>query len=285
MAFTTFDAADIFDLAQRDVLVDVALHELGHSLGLGVLWPSYSLVTTGGQYVGSHGLRGYRTINDVSNDDDHAELGTSGGHWSEGVLGNELMTPLIGDGAQPLSKVTLLSLIDLGYAIRENTADDFLVSNAFVERRDRSGTYGDDIIGEGDGFGLDSLISSDFQPGLSRLGSVILLASCGALGLVLCAIVGACMVRGCSRACTRRATSKVVKKVAFAEEVVDAESDASTGTRTASEIDVESLRRSRSMRRSFAESLMEDEVGDDDAVHAQPVFGDSSRAVFAVVET
>ena len=41
--------------------------------------------------------------------------GSIGGHWRESVLTNELMTPSIGGGVNPLSRITAASMRDLGY--------------------------------------------------------------------------------------------------------------------------------------------------------------------------
>jgi hypothetical protein len=49
--------------------------------------------------------------------------GTADSHWRESVFANELMTGFIGGNNNPLSKVTSRSLLDLGYAIDDATAD------------------------------------------------------------------------------------------------------------------------------------------------------------------
>ena len=59
-----------------------------------------------------------------------ARYGAGGldGHWRESVFGDELMTPTISvnaQTAQPLSKVTIASLADLGYRVDLTQADSF----------------------------------------------------------------------------------------------------------------------------------------------------------------
>jgi hypothetical protein len=42
-------------------------------------------------------------------------FGSDPGHWSESAFGNELMTPFLDRGINPLSLITLEALADLGY--------------------------------------------------------------------------------------------------------------------------------------------------------------------------
>ncbi len=51
--------------------------------------------------------------------------GTFGGHWRESVFGNELMTGFLDGGVNPLSRMTIASLEDLGYSVNYDAADPF----------------------------------------------------------------------------------------------------------------------------------------------------------------
>ena len=56
--------------------------------------------------------------------------GSSGSHWSEAVLAEELMTPIIDRTSNPLSKITARILEDMGMTLRSNWAeavDDYCI--------------------------------------------------------------------------------------------------------------------------------------------------------------
>lgn len=64
----------------------------------------------------------------VENDTDEYGEGGLDGHWRESVFGNELMTATIStdsQASQPLSKVTIASLADLGYRVDYTQADPY----------------------------------------------------------------------------------------------------------------------------------------------------------------
>lgn len=52
-------------------------------------------------------------------------LGTREGHWRELVFGNEVMTGLFAGGINPLSRVTIAALQDMGYEVNYDAADEF----------------------------------------------------------------------------------------------------------------------------------------------------------------
>ena len=53
--------------------------------------------------------------------------GTRDSHWREDVLRDELMTGFVGEPPNPLSRLTIGSLADLGYAVDLGEADSFVV--------------------------------------------------------------------------------------------------------------------------------------------------------------
>lgn len=123
-----FDTYDLGLMDERGIFDEVIKHEMGHVLGIGTLWnlgapfpvrqlrvgaPSeYAFV---GQHANTHwqaeGGTGLLPIANVG------AAGSIGGHWRESVLTNELMTPSIGGGTNPLSRITAASMRDLGYGI------------------------------------------------------------------------------------------------------------------------------------------------------------------------
>jgi hypothetical protein len=57
-------------------------------------------------------------------------LGTVATHWREQVFGNELMTGFIAAQGNPLSRITLGSLQDLGYSVVVQAADPYVLPSA-----------------------------------------------------------------------------------------------------------------------------------------------------------
>jgi hypothetical protein len=54
--------------------------------------------------------------------------GTADAHWRESVFGNELMTGFVDAGANPLSRVTVGSMGDLGYSVNLTDADPYTLA-------------------------------------------------------------------------------------------------------------------------------------------------------------
>jgi hypothetical protein len=123
-----FDTYDLGLMDERGIFDEVIKHEMGHVLGIGTLWnlgapfPARQLRTgapANYAFVGKHaniqwnaeGGTGLLPIANVG------AAGSIGGHWRESVLFNELMTPSIGGGVNPLSRITAASMRDLGYGI------------------------------------------------------------------------------------------------------------------------------------------------------------------------
>jgi hypothetical protein len=51
--------------------------------------------------------------------------GTRDGHWREFVFANELMTGFLNPGPNPVSRVTIAALQDMGYQVSFDAAEDF----------------------------------------------------------------------------------------------------------------------------------------------------------------
>ena len=142
----TFDTADLDMLQAAGQLETVVLHEMGHVLGVGTLWPERGLLVDSsielGQGVDTHfiGPSAQQAFFDVLGGqpydgsivpvENSGSPGSADGHWRENVLINELMTPSLGDLgiAHPLSLLTVSSLADHGYyATNPFGADAFVV--------------------------------------------------------------------------------------------------------------------------------------------------------------
>ncbi|MBI1312118.1 hypothetical protein GC176_12565 [bacterium] len=130
-AYIEFDTADMTALESAGQLDDVALHEIGHSLGFGSIWQDLGLITGAGgpdpQYIGSmavaeYNLRFGTNVTGVPVEN-MGGPGTADAHWRESVLGNELMTGFINSGSNPLTRLTIAQFADLGYQVDLTAAD------------------------------------------------------------------------------------------------------------------------------------------------------------------
>ena len=149
----TIDTADLPRLGTAG-LHRVAVHEMAHVLGYGtsVQWDNL-LRNSAVEYFENNpgqstlpdthfaGQAARNAFNEIGGDsysggekvpveNNTARYGAGGldGHWRESVFGDELMTATISvssQTSQPLSKVTIASLADLGYSVDYTQADSF----------------------------------------------------------------------------------------------------------------------------------------------------------------
>ena len=137
------DVADI----DGDHIEETIVHEMAHVLGFGTLWGRLGLLQDsvvngrgnphfkgdsavaafarigGSQYTSS-------TLVPVQH---QGGVGVWNGHWRDFVLCKELMTAFVDAGKNPLSIVTLASMIDLGYGgVELGVADAFTVPASCV---------------------------------------------------------------------------------------------------------------------------------------------------------
>lgn len=146
-----FDDANIDQLLASGGLYNVILHEMAHVFGFGTIWdeknlllgacptsstPSFigqssqaafvAALVPGGVYTDPiTPVEGQGTCND----------GTRDGHWSESVMGNELMTGFLNSGSNPLSAITSGSLRDLGYTVNDVPSDAYTVPSVTAALR------------------------------------------------------------------------------------------------------------------------------------------------------
>lgn len=111
------------------------LHEFGHALGLvPEVWDRKNLVlplTDGPIFIGPNAVREFNTIYGESVRgiplEKEGGAGTKAAHWSESVLKTELMTGFaeMPGTRQPLSRITVGALADIGYTVDYAKADPF----------------------------------------------------------------------------------------------------------------------------------------------------------------
>jgi Leishmanolysin/Viral BACON domain len=145
-----FDSADVAALEANGTFSKVILHEMGHVLGIGTLWQSsfFNLIsyaptttncrstatfTTLPRFTGASARLEYSILGGSGNVpvEDGGGAGTKCGHWDEETFDNELMTGFLGGTTSstinPLSRITVGSLADLGYQVNKNPADTYTI--------------------------------------------------------------------------------------------------------------------------------------------------------------
>jgi len=133
-----FDTADLKQMEKNGTLNDVITHEMGHVLGIGTIWdlkgllkgagtsnPTFTGKGASGEFGKLKGTAGPTPV-PVENT---GGAGTRDSHWRESVFRNELMTGFVGASGNPLSRMTVASLQDLGYAVNLNAAEPYTLPN------------------------------------------------------------------------------------------------------------------------------------------------------------
>lgn len=138
------DEADLAFMEDNDLLYTVILHEMGHVLGFDDdIWSYLGLLLGAGtadpRFSGTYALAAYQGIGGSGTTGAPLDgTGSSDSHWREATcstcetsdyFGNELMTPYINMGANPLSVVTINHFKDIGYpGVDDTGADDFTLN-------------------------------------------------------------------------------------------------------------------------------------------------------------
>ena len=133
LGFIEFDQADVNQEQADGTLDEIFTHEIGHILGFGTLWSEFNLINGKGtgnpQYTGRAAVREYnqafnRNVNSIPLEATGGQ-GTRDSHWRESVFGNELMSGFIAAGNNPLSRISIAALADLGYQVDLSQTDRF----------------------------------------------------------------------------------------------------------------------------------------------------------------
>lgn len=140
-----FDSADVRGLVNDGRINDVILHEMLHALGVGTLWAGKGLVqgagTASSAYTGINAINGCQFHGGGAGCVSNVPLETTGGagtrdvHWREAPSSTgigfrtELMTGFVSPAGtpNPLSRITIGSLADLGYIVNFSAADAYTV--------------------------------------------------------------------------------------------------------------------------------------------------------------
>lgn len=149
-----FDTADVAGLVSAGALNAVILHEMAHVLGYGTLWapslinclqnPSTSANHIDTFFSCSQGRAAFDAIGGTTYTGGSkvpienctglppsvaatCGAGTFNSHWRESVFGPELMTGYLNSGAaNPLSRLTIGAMEDLGYTVNYSVAQTYV---------------------------------------------------------------------------------------------------------------------------------------------------------------
>jgi Leishmanolysin len=141
LGFMEFDKYDVDLLVAQGQFEKVVLHEIGHVLGIGTVWNFQrsllnTSITNDPYYVGSAARAQFAAINTVTYSGNPVPVENTGGtgtvnsHWRTSVMQRELMQGFAVNQVQPLSRVTVGSLQDLGYTVNLAAADAFSLTAA-----------------------------------------------------------------------------------------------------------------------------------------------------------
>lgn len=134
------DGADIpLGDASRDRLFgETLVHELGHALGFGGSKRFKNLTNGAGGFVGPDAVAEYRSVFRTNATavplENTGGGGSAGGHWRETVFGNELMSTESppNPAPEPLSRITIAALQDIGYRVSFGGAERYVPSAAAI---------------------------------------------------------------------------------------------------------------------------------------------------------
>ena len=139
-----FDSEDLDRLDIAGQATDLITHEIGHVIGFGTLWAARGLLDTtvasDPVFTGQNALTQFLLVGGggyagravpIANDE-----GVITGliHWREAVFGNELMSGFLNPGGNPLSRVTVGSLADIGYLVNYAGAESYSLMSPLIYR-------------------------------------------------------------------------------------------------------------------------------------------------------
>ena len=133
----SFDTADLAQMQANGTLVDVITHEMGHVIGIGTIWPRKGLLagaaTNNPRFTGINAKKEFGILKGTGPVavpvENTGGPGTRNSHWRETVFRNELMSGFIAAPNNPVSKMTVASLKDLGYVVNMSAAEAYALPN------------------------------------------------------------------------------------------------------------------------------------------------------------
>ena len=129
-----FDTADLARMELDGSLENVIFHEMGHVVGIGTLWQDLGLLEGAGSmnpvFTGENAMREFADLIGAHDPTpvpvaNRGRPGTRDAHWREDVFANELMTGVLNPGPNPVSRITIAAVQDIGYQVSFDAAEDF----------------------------------------------------------------------------------------------------------------------------------------------------------------
>lgn len=133
----SFDTADLAQMEKDGSLVDVITHEMGHVLGIGTIWTNKKLLKGAGTknptFRGKRAMAEFGALRGTKAAavpvENTGGPGTRDSHWRDSVFKNELMTGFVAGAGNPISRMTVGSLQDLGYVVDFAAAEPYTLPN------------------------------------------------------------------------------------------------------------------------------------------------------------
>ncbi len=159
-----FDESDFDGLIDSGDATELAVHEIAHALGFGLLWrplgllrdPALGVGAIDAHFVGPLALDAFDAAGGTDYTggakvpvENFGGAGTANLHWRGSVLRGELMRPLNRIGSrETLSAITIQSLADLGYIVDVSLAEPYTLPGvgAAAEKPGRVVVLGDDVL-------------------------------------------------------------------------------------------------------------------------------------------
>lgn len=145
MAVVKFHEASLDQLVADGILGQVAVHQIGHALGIGTIWDELGLLhnpsRNGNRGADAHfvgplaidafdaaGGAAYTDGGKVPVENRFTEA-SNDSHWRTSVMQNEIMTPFacVQPAFSPLSAISIQALADFGYTVDVSLADPYTV--------------------------------------------------------------------------------------------------------------------------------------------------------------
>lgn len=105
-------------------MIDVLAHEMGHAFGFTPFATVFSRWFAGDTFTGPNAVREFNAAFRRTGTSVPLQAGVLA-HWDETVFGNELMSPAISGTPNPISRVTVGALADMGYTVNYAAAETY----------------------------------------------------------------------------------------------------------------------------------------------------------------